>query len=185
MEWSGGFHTDRVPARVCFGCERARKRARSPTHCGCRAADKNTNERSQVENVSTVVLIDLTDTSSVSQRRQRVTRPLRSARARARVRACVAVTLGKHTALTAPPILCISFTCLRSQSVASTCLSSASVVRPCEHSTKRARGAHVRAVLFQRLPYRPNPGSAVPKTPPPSAQVSAPKCQGGYHGVSV
>lgn len=30
------------------------------------AADKNTNEGSQVENVSTVVLIDLTDTSSVS-----------------------------------------------------------------------------------------------------------------------
>lgn len=31
-----------------------------------KAADKNTNEGSQVENVSTVVLIDLTDTSSVS-----------------------------------------------------------------------------------------------------------------------
>ena len=32
-----------------------------------KAADKNTNEGSQGENVSTVVLIDLTDTSSVSQ----------------------------------------------------------------------------------------------------------------------
>lgn len=31
-----------------------------------KAADKNTNEGSQVENVSTVVLIDLTDTSGVS-----------------------------------------------------------------------------------------------------------------------
>lgn len=38
------------------------------------AADKNTNEGSQVENVSTVVLIDLTDTSSVSQRRELVAR---------------------------------------------------------------------------------------------------------------
>lgn len=32
-----------------------------------KAADKNTNERSQVENVSTVLLIDLTDTSSVRE----------------------------------------------------------------------------------------------------------------------
>ncbi len=37
-----------------------------------KAADKNTNEGSQVENVSTVVLIDLTDTSSVSQWRELV-----------------------------------------------------------------------------------------------------------------
>lgn len=42
---------------------------------GLKAADKNTNERSQVENVSTVLLIDLTDTSSVSRRRERVTWP--------------------------------------------------------------------------------------------------------------
>lgn len=40
-----------------------------------KAADKNTNEGSQVENVSTVVLIDLTDTSSVSQWRELVARP--------------------------------------------------------------------------------------------------------------
>lgn len=39
------------------------------------AADNNTNERSQVENVSTVVLIDLTDTSSVSQWRELVAWP--------------------------------------------------------------------------------------------------------------
>lgn len=39
-----------------------------------KAADKNTNERSQVENVSTVVLIDLTDTSSVPQWRELVAR---------------------------------------------------------------------------------------------------------------
>lgn len=35
-----------------------------------KAADKNTNEGSQVENVSTVVLIDLTDTSSASRWRK-------------------------------------------------------------------------------------------------------------------
>lgn len=40
-----------------------------------KAQNKNTNERSQVENVSTVVLIDLTDTSSASPWRELVARP--------------------------------------------------------------------------------------------------------------
>lgn len=117
LERSGGFHTDSVPAKETC--------THTHTHIGWRAADKNTNERRQVENVSTVVLIDLTDTSSVSQRRRRVTQPsalLRRPRVRARVRLCHSRKT-RDSRLSSSPSLYLFH--LRELS---DCLSSASVV---------------------------------------------------------
>lgn len=160
---------------------------RANTSRRLKAADKNTNERSQVENVSTVALIDLTDTSSASQRRGSWRRgPLLSPSVRRSPLCHLAVSgfpshphLSLHLFI---PSLC--FAPSRSLNIASPPVSfpssihlpfSAAPLSLLKRKKNTLLRAHTRVrtrshiVPFQRLPLRPTPSSAVPKKPPPSA----------------
>lgn len=128
------------------------------------AADKNTNEGSQVENVSTVVLIDLTDTSSVSQRRELVARRWQNPE-------CVALFwplpffLLFFSPLCFAPLHCLN---IASPTVSLACpLICHSVAVPLfflKHTRAHTHACTHTPFLFQRSPLELNPSGAVPKT---------------------